>query len=190
MADNIALVDEIIAGNLEEKARLSVLRTSLMQGNNSVPWIWPVGSSTQANKIVVPGGEFWVLINEDTGYRHEGLDLRTRPTARPMLAVAPGIIARASLWDGTKFRWDAYGHHVVLIVDGTDYGVMYAHMKSLNVNTGQRVPQGFVLGLSGSSGNSSAEHSHFHVTHPTGRVGVFGQLVVDPTPLLPPVGQR
>lgn len=190
----IPLVDELLLDNAAEREKLEVLRAALPVGGGPPPppvsWIWAVGESTQANKVVVPGGGFWVLINAETGYRHEGWDLRTRPTGRPLLAVAPGVIARASIWDGTKVRWDAYGHHVVLCVDFTDYCVMYAHMKSVNVQTGQRVEQGQVVGFSGSSGNSSAEHCHLHVTHPTGRVGIFSQRVVDPDPLFPPAGQR
>lgn len=148
-------------------------------------WVWPVGATPEVDCIFT--STFWV--QRSPTYWHEGCDLRSR-NARPILAVANGVIARASLWDGTNFRWDAYGNHVVLSVDYTDYCVLFAHMRELRVVTGQRVQRGAVVGISGATGNVTAEHLHLHITHPTGRTAVFGQLVVDPAPLLPPAGQR
>ncbi|MEO6327129.1 MAG: M23 family metallopeptidase [Thermoanaerobaculia bacterium] len=56
------------------------------------------------------------------------------------------------------------GNHVVLDL-GDGRFVLYAHMKkdSVRVRPGQRVRRGDVLGLVGSSGNSSEPHMHFHV---------------------------
>lgn len=148
-------------------------------------WLWPVGATPEVDCIFT--SNFWV--QRSPTYYHEGVDIRAR-NARPILAVANGVIARASLWDGTLFRWDAYGNHVLLSVDYTDYCVLFAHMRELRVVTGQRVQRGAIIGISGATGNVDAEHLHLHVTHPTGRNAVFSQLVVDPAPLLPPLGQR
>lgn len=59
---------------------------------------------------------------------------------------------------------DADGNHVVLDL-GDGRFVLYAHMKpgSVRVRTGQRVRRGDVLGLVGTSGNSSEPHVHVHV---------------------------
>jgi hypothetical protein len=59
----------------------------------------------------------------------------------------------------------ADGNHVVLDLGDGRYA-LYAHLKpgSVWVHEGQRVRRGQVLGLVGTSGNSSEPHLHFHVT--------------------------
>jgi Peptidase family M23 len=59
----------------------------------------------------------------------------------------------------------ADGNHVVLDLGDGRYA-LYAHLKpgSVQVHEGERVRRGQVLGLVGTSGNSSEPHLHFHVT--------------------------
>jgi Peptidase family M23 len=59
----------------------------------------------------------------------------------------------------------ADGNHVVLDL-GNGHYALYAHLapNSVKVVQGQRVRQGDVLGLVGSSGNSSEPHLHFQVS--------------------------
>jgi murein DD-endopeptidase MepM/ murein hydrolase activator NlpD len=59
----------------------------------------------------------------------------------------------------------ADGNHVVLDLGDGRYA-LYAHLKpgSAWVHEGQHVHRGQVLGLVGTSGNSSEPHLHFHVT--------------------------
>jgi len=56
------------------------------------------------------------------------------------------------------------GNYVVLDIGGDRY-VTYAHVQpgSLQVEVGQQVERGAVLGLLGNSGNSSEPHLHLHV---------------------------
>jgi Peptidase family M23 len=58
----------------------------------------------------------------------------------------------------------ADGNHVVLDLGHARYA-LYAHFKphSVRVRAGQQVKRGEVLGLVGTSGNSSEPHLHFHV---------------------------
>lgn len=58
----------------------------------------------------------------------------------------------------------ADGNHVILDLGG-GYFALYAHFKprTLQVHEGQYVKRGAVLGLVGTSGNSSEPHLHFHV---------------------------
>jgi Peptidase family M23 len=60
---------------------------------------------------------------------------------------------------------EADGNHVVLDLGNGRYA-LYAHFKpgSVRVYKGQRVRRGQVLGLVGTSGNSSEPHLHFQVT--------------------------
>jgi hypothetical protein len=59
---------------------------------------------------------------------------------------------------------DVDGNHVVLDLGDGRYG-LYAHLKpgSVRVRAGETVRRGQVLGLVGTSGNSSEPHLHFHV---------------------------
>jgi hypothetical protein len=58
----------------------------------------------------------------------------------------------------------ADGNHVILDLGGGRYA-MYAHFKphSVQVRAGQRVRRGQLLGMVGTSGNSSEPHLHFQV---------------------------
>jgi len=59
----------------------------------------------------------------------------------------------------------ADGNHVVLDLGGGHYA-LYAHFAphSVEVHVGQHVHRGQVLGMVGTSGNSSEPHLHFQVT--------------------------
>lgn len=56
----------------------------------------------------------------------------------------------------------SYGNYVV-VYHGAGNTTLYAHMSSRKVSVGQTVKQGDVLGISGSTGNSTGPHLHFEV---------------------------
>ena len=57
----------------------------------------------------------------------------------------------------------SYGNYVV-ISHGSGNTTLYAHMSKRSVSVGQRVNQGDVLGVTGSTGNSTGPHLHFEIT--------------------------
>ena len=57
----------------------------------------------------------------------------------------------------------SYGNYVV-ISHGSGNTTLYAHMSSRKVEVGQYVNQGDVIGITGSTGNSTGPHLHFEVT--------------------------
>lgn len=76
----------------------------------------------------------------------------------PVYASAVGtvIVARNYGWNG------GYGKYVVIAhPNGTQ--TVYAHLSQVFVSVGQYVPQGFVIGTVGSTGNSSGCHVHFEI---------------------------
>jgi hypothetical protein len=98
---------------------------------------------------------------------------------RPVVAAADGVVVAAR--DGIPETTSApepppippiqetVGNHVILRIAPGAY-LLNAHMQpgSVRVRPGQRVRRGDVLGLIGSSGNSSTPHLHFQVlTLPT-----------------------
>jgi len=80
------------------------------------------------------------------------------PVGTMLRAAAAGqvIVVRSSGWNG------GYGKYVVIShYNGTQ--TVYGHMSQVNVNEGDTVYQGQMIGLSGNTGNSTGPHLHFEV---------------------------
>ncbi len=73
----------------------------------------------------------------------------------PVVAAAPGVVTTA-VPDGKR----GYGRYVV-VDHGNGETSLYAHLQTVNVGVGQRVDQGSLIGLVGSTGNSTGPHLHF-----------------------------
>jgi murein DD-endopeptidase MepM/ murein hydrolase activator NlpD len=86
---------------------------------------------------------------------HRGLDIRA-PLGAPIYASDSGVVVYA----GPNDR--GYGN-LVVIDHGNGWQTVYAHLSQWNVVCGQSVFQGNLVGLSGSTGNSSGPHLHFEV---------------------------
>ena len=57
---------------------------------------------------------------------------------------------------------DYFGVHVIVENNGVE--TLYAHCKTINVNTGDKVIKGQELGLTGATGNVTGPHLHFEIT--------------------------
>lgn len=91
---------------------------------------------------------------------HAGTDVGA-PTGTPIVATASGRVAVSDFLGG-------YGLTVILRHDNGTEESLYAHMSRLLVNVGDRVEQGEVIGLVGSTGNSTGPHLHFELRQLTG----------------------
>jgi peptidoglycan DL-endopeptidase CwlO len=85
---------------------------------------------------------------------HPGIDIAV-PTGTPIRAAASGRVAIAG-WVG------GYGNYTC-IQHSASLSSCYGHQSSIQVSVGQQVSQGQVIGLSGSTGNSTGPHLHFEV---------------------------
>lgn len=103
---------------------------------------WPI-----SGKINSSYGRRW-------GRMHTGLDI-DGSTGQPIGAAADGRVVSAG-WDG------GYGKAVV-INHGNGMVTKYAHMSKIEVEVGQQVSRGDLIGLVGSTGNSTGPHVHFEV---------------------------
>lgn len=89
--------------------------------------------------------------------RHGGIDLAA-PTGRNVVAAQDGIVVAASYG-----AWDkSYGNHVA-IYHGSGCYTNYAHLSKIKTRVGRKVKAGQVIGLCGSTGNSTGPHLHFEV---------------------------
>jgi len=80
---------------------------------------------------------------------HRGIDIAA-PTGTPIKAIAEGTITYAG-WRGN------YGNHVE-IDHGQGFVTRYSHASKVNVKVGQKVSQGQVIALVGSTGRSTGPH--------------------------------
>jgi len=101
---------------------------------------------------------------------HTGIDL-VAPFGSPVYAADDGLVALV----GSSSS--GYGNYVVIAHAG-GFDTLYGHLSTALVKVGQKVTQGTVVGLEGSTGNSTGPHLHFELR--------IGQRPVDPTPYLPP----
>ncbi len=128
----------------------------------------PVTSKTKstivkppANKSKTNGKLLWPTIGRVTqGYKrsHLALDIANRAPNVPIYAATSGtvILAKSGKWNG------GYGNYVK-IESASGIVTLYGHMKVLYVTEGQKVTQGEVIGIMGSTGRSSGPHLHFEV---------------------------
>lgn len=97
---------------------------------------------------------------------HNGVDYSTRGgsgAGADIYAAAQGRV----IFAGYESGW---GNVVKIQHDHLGYATLYGHLNSINVSNGQNVNQGQVIGVEGSSGNSSGTHLHFSV-YPSGKWG-------------------
>jgi murein DD-endopeptidase MepM/ murein hydrolase activator NlpD len=86
---------------------------------------------------------------------HRGIDLAGSLDSG-IFATDSGVIVYAG--------WNDYGYGNLIMIDhGNGWQSLYAHLDQFNVACGQSVGQGELIGLMGSTGNSSGPHLHFEL---------------------------
>ena len=94
-------------------------------------------------------------VNGKFSYRHRGVDIAC-PEGTPVRATADGVV---SLADGSFVL-----HGKTVILDhGQGVSSLYLHMSQIEVEPGQSVRQGEVIGRVGSTGVATGPHLHFAV---------------------------
>lgn len=87
---------------------------------------------------------------------HNGVDLSTGVYGTPIVAAQDGQV----IFSG----WDPFGFGDAIKINHCwGLATSYGHMEQLNVSVGQFVHKGDVIGLQGSTGNSTGPHLHFMV---------------------------
>lgn len=86
---------------------------------------------------------------------HRGVDIAARE-GEPVMAAADGVVSFAG--------WDSYFGNKIEIIHGAKYATMYGHNGKLLVKAGDRVKQGKIIALVGSTGTSSGPHLHYELS--------------------------
>lgn len=119
--------------------------------SNPGGYIWPVNSHYVTSTVggrASPGGI--------GSTNHKGTDIGRVGYTSSVYAAKSGtvIISEYSR---------SYGNYIV-ISHGSGNTTLYAHMSKLIAKEGQQVSQGQVIGVTGSTGNSTGPHLHFEVS--------------------------
>jgi murein DD-endopeptidase MepM/ murein hydrolase activator NlpD len=115
---------------------------------SSTPSIWPVRGYLSAT--------FGNRLDPFTGRPdfHPGIDIST-PIGTKVVAPADGVVLSTGIQGG-------YGNAIII---DHGYGVVsrYGHLEGFNVQPGQKVRRGDVVGFVGSTGRSTGPHLHYEV---------------------------
>ena len=144
---------------------LNLLGESVKEQTNSLRALEKV--MARAGRILVALPTRWPVrgaVNSEFGMRqspwsedrefHSGLDIRAE-RGTPVYAPAAGTVVHA----GTA---QDYGTAIVLD-HGQDIRSLYGHLSKLNVQPGQRVVRGTIIGYTGNTGRSSGPHLHYEI---------------------------
>ena len=133
----------------EPKDHIKVVGTKVISSRGTGVFGWP----TVGGYISSHMGSRW-------GSYHRGIDI-ARPSNYNIKASDNGVVTFTG-WDGT------YGKKIV-ISHNNGFQTIYAHLSEIQVNVGQVVPKGSVIGIMGATGNSTGVHLHFEV-HKNGAI--------------------
>jgi murein DD-endopeptidase MepM/ murein hydrolase activator NlpD len=119
-------------------------------------WVNPMPGA----RITSPYGPRW-------GTMHAGMDFAA-PENAPIFAAGAGTVTAAG--------WVYSGYGISVLIDhGDGYLTHYAHLNKANVEVGDTVSAGDLIGWEGSTGDSTGPHLHFEVHD-----GMWNQI--DPAP--------
>ena len=158
--DELEREEEAILAEILRKSR-ELAAQQAAQGKpvqtNPGGYIWPVDSRYITSTVggrTSPGGV--------GSTNHKGTDIGRVGYTSPIYASKAGtvIVSQYS---------NSYGNYVV-ISHGSGNTTLYGHMSSRKVQVGQYVNQGDVIGITGSTGNSTGPHLHFEITENGQRV--------------------
>ncbi|MEU3714073.1 M23 family metallopeptidase [Streptomyces catenulae] len=137
-------------------------------------WVKPVDNYTLGSTFGIAGSHW--------SHNHSGQDFVV-PTGTAVKAVHNGTVVKAGPNGGGD--GPAYGNAIVIKHANGMY-TQYAHLSQIKVSVGQTVKTGELIGLSGSTGNSTGPHLHFEVRtgpnygsgiEPTGFLRAHGDAV-------------
>lgn len=93
------------------------------------------------------------------GSAHDGLDL-VGIDSKEIHSTINGVVTYAG-WENDNNRNQGFGLYVQIHEDGTDRYFYFGHLSQINVRIGERVKITDVIGIEGSTGNSTGSHCHY-----------------------------
>ena len=104
-------------------------------------------------KVTYTYGDYNPKLNITSDKRHWGIDLSIED--KKVFSASKGKVIFAG--------WNNQGYgNLVMVEDGT-YRYYYAHLKKINVKTGDEITYTTQIGIQGATGNVTGEHLHFEM---------------------------
>ncbi|MHC0036076.1 peptidoglycan DD-metalloendopeptidase family protein [Pseudoneobacillus sp. C159] len=110
--------------------------------DETIDWIWPTDG----------------IISDTYGTRyghHKGIDIAGDLNS-PIFAVDDGQVKKS-------YYSDTYGHVIFIKHSNNNLETVYAHLNKRNVEVGQNILKGEIIGRMGNTGESNGVHLHFEV---------------------------
>ncbi len=123
-------------------------------------FLWPIPQATVTQGFG-PSPYFFEPAFAGFPHFHTGMDLAV-PMGTPVLAAADGVVVGARPMTDGAGNLVGYGNFVIL-EHNDGLRTLYAHLLTILVKEGQTVRRGQLIGLVGSTGNSTGAHTHFEV---------------------------
>lgn len=143
------LIDPVIERNEYARIDSLIAETRPERLWTSERWIAPIANQPFSSNF----GQYRIL-NDSVQTRHTGWD-QTTPTGTPVSAMQAGEVIFAG-------QLDIRGNYI-MIDHGWGVYSGYAHLSQMNVELGQAVEQGQIIGASGTTGRSSGPHLHWEI---------------------------
>ncbi|HEX9095317.1 MAG TPA: M23 family metallopeptidase [Candidatus Dormibacteraeota bacterium] len=136
--------------------------------------LWPIPHATVSQGF---GPTAYVFEAAYAGFAHfhTGIDLSV-PLGTPVFAAADGVVILARPMTDATGALVGYGNYIIIQHDA-GLKTLYGHLLAIGVKEGEQVKRGQLIGLVGSTGNSTGPHTHFEVR--------IENSPVDPLQLLP-----
>jgi murein DD-endopeptidase MepM/ murein hydrolase activator NlpD len=102
------------------------------------------------------GGHVTSGFHDPTRDNHSGVDF-SLTVGNPIRSTWGGTVTFAS--------WSDRGYGNLVIVQSGEWEMYYGHLSGFNVDVGDSVDTGSLVGLSGNTGVSTGPHLHYEVRH-------------------------
>ncbi|MBO8165110.1 MAG: peptidoglycan DD-metalloendopeptidase family protein [Brevibacillus sp.] len=145
---------EVIRENGQEVAR-KVLEEEVLEE--------PVPKIVERGTKVIPSRGTGRLAWPAKGYISSGFGMRWGRMHQGIDIAGSGSIYAADNGRVVSAGWNGGYGNAVVIDHGNGIQTLYGHMKSISVKPGDVVAKGKVIGVMGSTGNSTGVHLHFEV---------------------------
>jgi biotin carboxyl carrier protein len=142
------------------KTMMMPLMMSLLEKLQASQMEPAASSDAAATGMPVEGG----VLTQDFNADHHALDFGI-PEGTPVKSTMAGKVVYSG--------WNDQGYGNLVIVENGSRRTYYAHLSELPVNQGDSVKEGDVIGISGSTGNSTGPHLHYEIRE--------NGMTVDPT---------
>lgn len=163
---------------IEQAKRLAAMQSGAQQGGNNNFHNAPTPDGSDAGQAPPISGGGFVFPNAysssitcpfgygdnvlSNSYFHRGVDFQAAFGSN-VVAASGGTVTKAfNPYEGQNTSPGSYGNYIV-IDHGGGLVTLYGHLKSVMVAEGQQVQPGQLIGLAGSTGNSTGPHLHFEV---------------------------